>query len=231
MANKMRLFLTTVMTLCTVIGGISVMPCEKDCGSAVWAAEAGDPESSGTDESSEIPGNQGAEAASNTAAAENYLNTFYRDGEAGTEFLYGSDADRVVLDILAEVILEGDAGQTQTNEPVLPGSLTDADKALAISEWVRDNILYIEEDGKAMAVSETAIDTFYNREGRCFGIAQLISQLIRLEGIPAAVGVGRRSQEAADPETVRTEGFGHAWVYVYDRADQSWSSYIQTAFC
>ncbi len=160
------------------------------------------------------------ETTANAAAARDYLNAYYRDGAAGLEFLYGSDDDRAVLQKLAEVIL---AGAAETGESGDGSVMADSagQQAQVISEWVRDNIDYIEDDGKASAVAESAIDTFYRREARCFGIAQLISQLLRIRGIPAAVGVGRRSAEAAEPEEIREGGDGHAWVYVCTAAGDS----------
>ena len=152
---------------------------------------------------------------SNAQAAVEYLNAYYREGEAGTEYLYGSDADKDVIEKLAGVILEGSNALEQEQR----------DPARLFSEWVRENIKYIQDDAQAASVPESAIDTFYRREARCFGIAQLISQLLRTQDIPAAVGVGRRARSAQTPDVISESGDLHAWVYVYDAQAQAWSVY------
>ncbi|MBL7731817.1 MAG: transglutaminase domain-containing protein [Chitinophagaceae bacterium] len=66
------------------------------------------------------------------------------------------------------------------------GKSTDIDKAKAIFYWVQDNIRYIAfEDGLAGFIPATAQDVFKAKYGDCKGMANLMTEMLKLAGLEA----------------------------------------------
>lgn len=63
---------------------------------------------------------------------------------------------------------------------------SDFEKMKALFYWVQDNIKYIAyEDGIAGFMPESCQDVYYNRYGDCKGMANLLTQMLKIEGIDA----------------------------------------------
>jgi transglutaminase-like putative cysteine protease len=63
---------------------------------------------------------------------------------------------------------------------------SDADKAKSIFYWVQDNIRYIAfEDGLAGFIPATAQDVFKTKYGDCKGMANLMTEMLKLAGLEA----------------------------------------------
>ncbi len=133
-----------------------------------------------------------------------YLNEHYVQNypEAALEMNTGSEEDREALKALAEIITAG----CDTNR----------EKADAIDQWLRANIIY---DANASAY---ATDTLFDRVGNCMSYANLMQYLLRSLGIPAVVGDGWRGNMAE--QTVELFDYaGHAWCFVL--LDGEWVLY------
>jgi transglutaminase-like putative cysteine protease len=66
------------------------------------------------------------------------------------------------------------------------GRSTDIDKVKSIFYWVQDNIRYIAfEDGLAGFIPATAQDVFRSKYGDCKGMANLITEMLKLAGLDA----------------------------------------------
>jgi hypothetical protein len=66
------------------------------------------------------------------------------------------------------------------------GKTTDEDKVRAIYYWVQDNIRYIAfEEGYAGFVPETVQDVYNNKYGDCKGMANLVTEMLKLAGLDA----------------------------------------------
>jgi Transglutaminase-like superfamily/Domain of Unknown Function with PDB structure (DUF3857) len=73
--------------------------------------------------------------------------------------------------------------KTKANE-LVKGKSTDLEKVKAIFYWVQDNIRYIAfEDGYAGFVPQTAQDVFKNKYGDCKGMANLLTEMLKLNGL------------------------------------------------
>lgn len=135
-----------------------------------------------------------------TNAVEDYLSEYYikKYPEMGLEFSYGSAKDKEVLSTLADTITAKCSTKKQ--------------KADAIAKWVARNIEYrsMMEDTYAYP-----IDVFYERQGNCLGYGLLISQLMRLEGIPAVMCTGERGDMVNVLTVEKAEDIGHGWVMAY----------------
>ena len=107
-----------------------------------------------------------------TDAVEQYLTEMYIEKypDMGLEFTYGSAADQKVLETLADKIT---ADITK-----------EEDMTLAIAQWTNRNIKY---KSAMYGTNIFPMDVFYERMGNCVGYAQLMSQLMRLKGIPAVI--------------------------------------------
>ena len=69
---------------------------------------------------------------------------------------------------------------------IVKGKTTDIDKVKSIFYWVQDNIRYIAfEDGYAGFVPQTAQDVFKNKYGDCKGMANLLTEMLKLNGFDA----------------------------------------------
>lgn len=138
-----------------------------------------------------------------TESVMDYLNTVYIEKypELALDFSFGSDADKQVLETL--------------NTTIITDSMTDAEKAMAISSWVDRNIKY-----ESMPRTHFPIDVFYNRVANCEGYSLLISQLLRLCGIPAVACSGTWGDMDTLTQQTRKKEIGHAWVYAY--YDNEW---------
>lgn len=143
-----------------------------------------------------------------TEAVEDYLNEIYIDKypEMGLEFTSGTERDKKVLMILADTIT------ADCN--------TDTEKAMAITKWVDRNISYESLTGETWYL---AVDVFHERVGNCVGTAQLISQLMRLEGIPALMCSGQRGDMVNVLKIEEPLPVGHSWVMAY--VDGAWQLY------
>lgn len=69
---------------------------------------------------------------------------------------------------------------------LITGKATDTDKIKSIFYWVQDNIRYIAfEDGLAGFIPATAQEVFRSKYGDCKGMANLITEMLRLAGFEA----------------------------------------------
>ncbi len=69
---------------------------------------------------------------------------------------------------------------------LIKGKTSDIDKVKSIFYWVQDNIRYIAfEDGYAGFVPQTAQDVFKNKYGDCKGMANLLTEMLKLNGLDA----------------------------------------------
>jgi len=69
---------------------------------------------------------------------------------------------------------------------LIAGKIAPEEKAKAIYYWVQDNIRYIAfEDGYAGFVPETAQDVFRNNYSDCKGMANLMTEMLKLAGLDA----------------------------------------------
>jgi hypothetical protein len=66
------------------------------------------------------------------------------------------------------------------------GKTSDIEKVKSIFYWVQDNIRYIAfEDGYAGFVPQTAQDVFKNKYGDCKGMANLLTEMLKINGLDA----------------------------------------------
>lgn len=71
-------------------------------------------------------------------------------------------------------------------DELVRGKSNELDKARSIFYWVQDNIRYIAfEDGYAGFVPQTVQDVFKNKYGDCKGMANLLTEMLKLEGLDA----------------------------------------------
>ena len=71
-------------------------------------------------------------------------------------------------------------------DELVRGKSNDLDKARSIFYWVQDNIRYIAfEDGYAGFVPQTVQDVYKNKYGDCKGMANLLTEMLKLEGLDA----------------------------------------------
>jgi transglutaminase-like putative cysteine protease len=78
---------------------------------------------------------------------------------------------------------------------IIAGKNGDEEKIKAIYYWVQDNIRYVAfEDGYAGFVPQTAQDVYKNKYGDCKGMANLLTELLKLAGFDAHFSwIGTRS--------------------------------------
>jgi hypothetical protein len=73
-----------------------------------------------------------------------------------------------------------------TVDKIIAGKTNPADKAKAIYYWVQDNIRYIAfEDGYAGFIPTPAQDVLKNKYGDCKGMANLMTEMLKLAGLNA----------------------------------------------
>ena len=71
-------------------------------------------------------------------------------------------------------------------EELIRGKANEMEKAKSIFYWVQDNIRYIAfEDGYAGFVPQTAQNVFKNKYGDCKGMANLVTEMLKLAGLDA----------------------------------------------
>ena len=71
-------------------------------------------------------------------------------------------------------------------DKLLAGKTTDEDKVKALYYWVQDNIRYVAfEDGYAGFVPMTAQDVYKDKYGDCKGMANLLTEMLKLGGFDA----------------------------------------------
>ena len=71
-------------------------------------------------------------------------------------------------------------------DELVRGKANDMEKTKSIFYWVQDNIRYIAfEDGYAGFVPQTAQDVFKNKYGDCKGMANLVTEMLKLAGLDA----------------------------------------------
>lgn len=69
---------------------------------------------------------------------------------------------------------------------LIKGKATDIDKVKSIFYWVQDNIRYIAfEDGLAGFIPATAQDVYKSKYGDCKGMANLMTEMLKLAGLEA----------------------------------------------
>lgn len=119
---------------------------------------------------------------------------------------------------------------------ITAGCENDYDKALAIHDWICENIYY---DADSITESTntapyTAIDVLKEKRAVCLGYANLYAALCRSIGLPCNVvtgyglGIGANDSKWTDTNTATTDA-NHAWneVYVDNRwiiVDPTWNS-------
>ena len=75
--------------------------------------------------------------------------------------------------------------KSKTDE-LVRGKATDLEKVRSIFYWVQDNIRYIAfEDGYAGFVPQTVQDVYRNKYGDCKGMANLLTEMLKLAGFDA----------------------------------------------
>ena len=143
-----------------------------------------------------------------TDAAYDYLTEIYieKNPEMGLEFTYGGPQEKEVLTTLANTITKDFS--------------TDKEKAMEIAKWVSRNIEY---SSMFSGTYYFPIDVFHERSGNCLGYSLLISQLMRLEGIPAVMCAGDRGDMVNVLTVENSFDVGHAWVMAY--FDGQWHLY------
>jgi len=71
---------------------------------------------------------------------------------------------------------------------LIKGKTTDVDKVKSIFYWVQDNIRYIAfEDGLAGFIPATAQDVYKSKYGDCKGMANLMTEMLKLAGLEAYI--------------------------------------------
>ena len=71
-------------------------------------------------------------------------------------------------------------------DELVRGKASEMEKTKSIFYWVQDNIRYIAfEDGYAGFVPQTAQDVFKNKYGDCKGMANLVTEMLKLAGLDA----------------------------------------------
>jgi len=80
-------------------------------------------------------------------------------------------------------------------QQITAGKSSDEEKVKAIYYWVQDNIRYIAfEDGYAGFIPHTAQDVYKNKYGDCKGMANLLTEMLKLAGFDAHFSwIGTRS--------------------------------------
>lgn len=83
----------------------------------------------------------------------------------------------------------------QPVQELIAGKSTDEEKIRSIYYWVQDNIRYVAfEDGYAGFVPHTAQDVYKNKYGDCKGMANLLTEMLKLAGFDAHFSwIGTRS--------------------------------------
>ncbi len=144
-----------------------------------------------------------------TDAVFEYLDEIYikKYPELGLEFSFGSEADKKVLQILAEMLTKN--------------CKSDEEKAAAVAGWADRNInyrSYTAENGTYYY----PVDVFYHRTGNCLGLGLFISQVLRLAGVPAVFCAGTRG-DMKDYIKLEKRDIDHGWVMVY--YNNTWNLY------
>ncbi len=160
------------------------------------------------------------------------------DIEGDSQYAYGMSLARLdsALDYLNEVYLDDNCKLaldndylSDTDEAVIKSAAdiittdctTDAEKCIAIYNWVKANIKY-----NYFTESYSAIDVLKNKEGLCSGNAHLVAALMRAENIKCAICRGyKENTQAKTLEFSYTKGYkyNHEWVMAY--YDNEWHLY------
>ena len=140
-----------------------------------------------------------------------YLNEIYLDKypELGLEPAFGGGQDWKVLQALVDSIIVN--------------CTSDEEKAMAIAGWIQENIEYMgDKEGDAYG---HPIDIYYNKHAINSGFAQLMTELLRFAGIPAASCSGYTEDESGFALIpIDTEAWdGNAWTMAY--YDDAWHLY------
>ena len=144
-----------------------------------------------------------------TDAAYDYLNEIYikKFPSLGLEFSFGSEADKEVLQTLADKITKN--------------SKTDKEKAEAVVGWADRNINYRSYTAQG-GTYYFPIDVFFYRTGNCLGLGLFISQVLRLAGVPAVFCAGSRG-DMRDFIKLENRETDHGWVMIY--YNNTWNLY------
>ncbi|MBR6568316.1 MAG: fibronectin type III domain-containing protein [Clostridia bacterium] len=142
-------------------------------------------------------------------ATYNYLDDFYlkEHPEFSLAFHYGSPSDqRVITEKAIEITKE---------------CKTDAEKAMTIAKWVKNNITYYDK-----SINQFPIDVYVNKEADCLGTAYLMSDMMRSVGIstaPVLAYVGNMKTAFDESFILEKKWPGHAFVFAY--IDSQWLLY------
>lgn len=122
-------------------------------------------------------------------------------------------------------------------ESITSGYATDYDKALALHDWVCDNIFYDTDSiiGDTNTAPYVATDVLSGKRAVCLGYANLYASLCRAIGIPCnvvtgyALGVVEGQDTEWNTNNIASTNANHAWneVYLNDRwviVDTTWDS-------
>ncbi len=139
-----------------------------------------------------------------TTATYDYLNEMYIEKypEMGLEFVYGTDADKKVLNKLLKKVTKG--------------CTTDEEIVTRLYAWYNRNIEYMSyTSGKA---EYYPMDVFYERKANCLGYALFMSHMLRLADIPAVMVTGSRG-DMKEYVFLDDREQDHAWVMAYYNND------------
>ncbi len=144
-----------------------------------------------------------------TDAVYDYLNEVYIEKfpGLGLEFSFGSEADKEVLQKLADILTKN--------------CKTHKEKAEAVVGWADRNISYKSYTSQN-GTYYFPIDVFYYRTGNCLGLGLFISQVLRLAGVPAVFCAGTRG-DMRDYISLDNREIDHGWVMIY--YNNTWNLY------
>ncbi len=113
------------------------------------------------------------------------VKSFIYDGKTEKGFADVGDLYNWYQHLYKKAVNKPDELKAKVTE-LTKGNTTDIDKVKSIFYWVQDNIRYIAfEDGLAGFIPATAQDVFKSKYGDCKGMANLITEMLKLAGLDA----------------------------------------------
>jgi len=113
------------------------------------------------------------------------VKSFNYDGKTEKGFGDVGDLYNWYKFLYAKCVNKPDELKTKVTE-LTAGKATDIDKVKSIFYWVQDNIRYIAfEDGMAGFIPATAQEVFKTKYGDCKGMANLMTEMLKLAGLEA----------------------------------------------
>lgn len=134
-------------------------------------------------------------------------------------------------------VCSGEASVAELSRSITQGVSSEYDKALAIHDWVCENIFYDSDsiNGSTNTAPYVASDVIETKRAVCLGYANLYAALCRAADIPCnvvtgyALGVSGSSSSSWDSTNIGSTEANHAWneVYIDSRwiiVDTTWDS-------